>query len=146
MSYENEKDSVNVTREGNRYYGKPKFVYNRERAQKNWEIIKSKAGRIYPEPKIKWSDDGYEVPFGHDVFGDYGELMPDGLVRGHSIFYRDPQGEFPWLGNYYNLGTPLVAYDRSPNPILEYDREVEENLRLVREFGTPMTKDNNNQL
>lgn len=131
--------------------GRPTYVYDRDVAQRNWAKIQDDIanGRSLP-PKMEYTENGFEVPYGRDCFFNYGELMPDGVVDKYSIFYRDDKnGEFPWMGNYYSLRGPLVARVRH-SVLDDYDREIEENMRLVREFGTPMnsgfSRDNKNSL
>ena len=125
------------------------FIYDRKRAEENWKKIKENIDKGLANPiKIDWSKDGYEVPFGRDCFLNYGELMPDGVISDYSIFYRDPLGEFPWLGNYYNLCHRIITV-YGETPLSRYDKEIENNLRLIREFGTKtqsFTKDNNTSI
>lgn len=125
----------------------PRYIYDKEKAERNFKEIKKNIDNKMAYPiDFKWSNDGYEVPFGRDCYLNYGEIMPDGVIRDYSIFHRDPYGDFPWMGNYYSLNAPLVCQcDPTPTAFDEYDKEIEDRLKLYREFGTPMksfTKDN----
>lgn len=135
-----------------RKYGIPTYVYDRDVAQRNWAKIQENIAHGRRAPKMVFDEDGYEVPYGDDCFYEYGELMPDGVIDKNSIFYRDNKnGEFPWMGNYYSLKTiGYIGKDVEMTPLNAYDKEIDENLRLLREFGTPMnsgfSRDNKNGL
>lgn len=151
MFYKN-KDDYRDNSEFELNHFRETYIYKRDVAEQNWKKIQENiaSGKV-PPIKMQYTYDGFEIPYGHDCFFDYGELMPDGVVSKHSIFRRDNKnGKFPWLGNYYKLKKLGDKKKRKISPLFDYDKDFEENIRLIRDFGTPMKKDfstdNNNSL
>lgn len=112
-----------------------RYIYNKEKAKENWEKIELYIDKGLAKPiEFKWTDDGYQVPYGKDCFLHEGELMPDGVISTNSIFYRDPYGDFPWLGNYYSLKYKLLSIYSDLPFLKRYDIETERNLKIIKEI------------
>lgn len=118
-----------------------RYIYNKEKAEENWYKIKSYIYRGLAKPiEFKLTNDGYKIPYGRDSFFHKGELMPDGVISNDSIFYRDHNGDFPWLGNYYNLKYKSLnlGFDL---PYLENNIEQEKNLNIYKELPKKFSKE-----
>lgn len=119
-----------------------RYIYNKEKAEKNWYEIKS---YIYiglaKSIEFKLTDDGYKVPYGRDSFFHEGELMPDGVISINSIFYRNPSGNFPWLGNYYSLKYKSLSFIPDLPYLKNYDIEPSKDLNIYKELSKKFSKE-----